>query len=308
MPYMTENMLCQLLAKRFEREDWVFLPQVRNGTGFARRARTADAIVMNTYPSRGLHLQGFEIKINRGDWLRELKDPAKAESIARFCDYWWIVTSDKQIALAEELPAPWGLLVANEKATKFEIVKPAEKLAAQPIDRLMLGSLLRSAIEGKVNRASVAPQIEAALKAGRADGEAVNASAVKIAQDNLTKLTATVNKFEEESGLRISAPWGRPASGSTVRVLQRVLDDQEFLDGGLGHSIETVEKLLANLRWLGEEIRKVRLLPVQCTDTSAPRATPPSDAGSRTPCDPIEDGRMGSAPSAATHDEGAGPR
>jgi len=43
------------------------------------------------WPSRGLHLMGFEIKAGRGDWLRELKDPGKAEGIAAYCDQWWVV-------------------------------------------------------------------------------------------------------------------------------------------------------------------------------------------------------------------------
>ena len=39
--------------------------------GFAGGGRYADAIAMNLWPSRGLAVHGFEIKISRGDWQRE---------------------------------------------------------------------------------------------------------------------------------------------------------------------------------------------------------------------------------------------
>ena len=45
------------------------------------------------WPSRGLYLHGFEIKVHRNDWLRELKNPAKAEEIAGYCHFWWVVAT-----------------------------------------------------------------------------------------------------------------------------------------------------------------------------------------------------------------------
>jgi hypothetical protein len=57
---------------------------------------------MGLWPSRGLKLMGFEIKAGRGDWLGELRNPRKAESIARFCDQWWVVATQDVILL---LPA-----------------------------------------------------------------------------------------------------------------------------------------------------------------------------------------------------------
>ena len=46
----------------------------------------------------------------RSDWLRELRDPAKAEEFRRYCDRWWLVVSDCAIVKPGELPTGWGLL------------------------------------------------------------------------------------------------------------------------------------------------------------------------------------------------------
>lgn len=53
---------------------------------------------------------GFEVKVSRSDWLSELKKPEKADSLARYCDRWYLVISDPKIVKDGELPPTWGLL------------------------------------------------------------------------------------------------------------------------------------------------------------------------------------------------------
>lgn len=81
---MSESVF-ELLRRRYPAPAWAFLEEVRNQTGYARTIRTADALAMSLYPSRGLHLHGFEVKVSRADWFRELNDPKKAEEIAAYC-------------------------------------------------------------------------------------------------------------------------------------------------------------------------------------------------------------------------------
>jgi len=57
-----EKFLFELLQKRFPSEEYACLPQVRNATGYSSVIRTADAIAMSLWPSRGLDLHGFEFK------------------------------------------------------------------------------------------------------------------------------------------------------------------------------------------------------------------------------------------------------
>ena len=99
--------LRELLRKRYPSQAWALMWEVGDATG-ARHSRWADALAMSLWPTHGLRLHGFEIKVSRGDWLRELKDPSKAEAIAQYCDHWWLVTADDSIAKKEELPPNWG--------------------------------------------------------------------------------------------------------------------------------------------------------------------------------------------------------
>src|SRR3990167_4818231 len=126
---ITSQDLEILISERYCAPAWAFLPQVRNGTGILSTVRTADAIAMSLWPSRGMDLHGFEIKISRYDWQKELQNPEKAEEIAAFCDYCWIVTPDelgKSIIDRGELPTNWGLLVKRGKL--LYQLKAAQKL------------------------------------------------------------------------------------------------------------------------------------------------------------------------------------
>src|SRR4051812_18306594 len=79
-PRITARDLVAALERRVPRPEYVLLEQVRGATGITEGAdRSADAIAMSVWPSRGLELHGFEVKVSRGDWLRELREPAKAE-------------------------------------------------------------------------------------------------------------------------------------------------------------------------------------------------------------------------------------
>jgi hypothetical protein len=134
-----------LLRLRLDPREWALMFEVRNGTGFERAPRTADAVAMGLWPmTTGLEVHGFELKVSRGDWLRELKQPEKSEELARFCDRWWMVVGDAAIAKPTELPPGWGLLVPRNG--RLHAARSAPKLEGreQP-DRLFIASMLRAA-------------------------------------------------------------------------------------------------------------------------------------------------------------------
>lgn len=123
--------------------EWALMFEVGDATG-ARQRRWADAVAMNLYPSRGLEIHGFEVKAHRSDWLRELKNPAKAESVQRYCDRWWIA-APPGIVQAGELPPTWGLYEA--KNGKLTQVIAAPKLEPEPVNRAFVAAMLRRASE-----------------------------------------------------------------------------------------------------------------------------------------------------------------
>src|SRR3546814_18831404 len=72
-------------------------------------------------------IEGMEIKVGRGDWLREQRRPEKAEEIARYCDQWWLVTTEGVVADASEIPTAWGWLLL-ERGGRLKRAKLPERL------------------------------------------------------------------------------------------------------------------------------------------------------------------------------------
>ena len=134
------------LQKKYPEPAYALFPQVRNSNGFTyAQVRTVDALAMSLWPSRGLTLSGFEIKVSRADWLNELKKPEKADEIASYCDEWWLVVSDKSIVEDGELPSAWGLYAKHGRGLRC--IKQAEKLDPKPLDRTFLAAILRKAFD-----------------------------------------------------------------------------------------------------------------------------------------------------------------
>ncbi len=151
---------------------------------------------MGLYPSRGIHLNGFEIKVNRGDWFRELKNPAKAEEIAQFCDFFWIV-APKEIVKVEEVPANWGLLIPQGAGLK--IVKQAKQLKSQAIDKLFLAAILRKAQEVITPNSELTKVRQEGVERGK---ELANGS-FKYQKEEYNSFKKLVKDFEEKSGVKI---------------------------------------------------------------------------------------------------------
>lgn len=123
---------------------YVFATHVHDASGFSYR-RTADAVAMDLWVSRGLELHGHEVKVSRSDWLTELRDPEKSAAVGRYCDRWWLVVPDLSIVRQGELPAGWGLLVAGP-ARVYAAVK-APKRRPEPVTRTFMGALLRASVK-----------------------------------------------------------------------------------------------------------------------------------------------------------------
>lgn len=145
-----------LLRERFSIDEWVLAFEVAPETGGG--TRRADAVAMNMWRSRGHAIHGFEFKVSRGDWLRELKDPSKADAVAQYCDYWWLVIDGDNIIKDEELPEGWGLMIVVRDAKKLpkglRVKVKAPKLKAAPINKYFMASLFRSL--GKVDSVEIA--------------------------------------------------------------------------------------------------------------------------------------------------------
>ena len=212
------ELISNALAARYAAPEWVFALEVRDATGFAG-SRSADAIAMNCFPSRGLEIHGFEIKISRGDFLREMKDATKAEAVAQHCDRWWLVTPAGLVKPAE-LPAPWGLLELTE-ARGLVQKKPAALLqVGGPMARAFVASLLRG-VQKRAERPLIA-EADAAYRRGVAEERRVHDQNAKRASqsagDAEGRARAALAAFEAASGVRVDEYSG-PRIGEAVRAV-----------------------------------------------------------------------------------------
>lgn len=102
--------------------------------------RRADMLCVSLWESRGQLIHGFEIKVDRRDWLNELKSPAKADPIVRMSHRFWLASANGAVA-ADEVPEQWGWLecVGDRLMTR----KKAPALAGPEITLRLLCMFLR---------------------------------------------------------------------------------------------------------------------------------------------------------------------
>lgn len=227
------------LRARFAPPEYALMFEVRSSTGHGNQVRYADAIAMGLWPSRGLDLVGFEIKASRSDWLRELKEPQKADRIGCFCDRWYVVAGAKDIVLPGELPTGWGLMVP--RGDTLVVSKEAPPfLDVKPVSRSFLASLLRAASVQSPAEEVIAQRVALALseqaeqfKRSRTVEERHNAEELRL-------LREAVEDFEQAAGVKIRG-WRGPKVGAAVRFI---------VEGGLtgmGHRLRQLSQTATDI-------------------------------------------------------------
>lgn len=201
------------LRLRYAMPEWAMFCEVASGTG-ANAGRYADAVVMNMYPSRGLAVHGFEIKISRSDWLRELKQPTKSESIQQYCDFWWVVTP-KDIVQTGELPVTWGLL--ELRGSRLQCVTQGPKLTPKPLDRSFAAALIRRA--GEVDEHERRAMLEREREEARARHAESHQRELDRGLERYRELQKQVQEFETASGIKIDRHYGGAKLGQAIKTL-----------------------------------------------------------------------------------------
>jgi len=255
-----EGAVIEALRGRFPPPAWALLSGVMNGTG-RHASRTVDALGMSLYPSRGLELVGFEVKVTRSDWLRELGNPEKAEAVGSYCDRWFIAAGAKDLVKVEELPGPWGLLVPHGKTMK--IVKDAGRLDAKPLDRKFLAAILRRVSEQRVDPAHLNEiRAEEATKA-----EKFAASDLKGKCQRLERAHAAL--LAENKQLREVAP---ALGGYSAETVKGALDILNLLTGWRGlkseakHALTSARGVETHARQFAEKLEEVSAFARKLTE------------------------------------------
>lgn len=109
----------------------------------------ADAISIDTWRDggRGHCLHGYEVKVSRSDYLREVNDETKHLTWAAHCRYWWIVVPDAKIAFGRDnrpvMPYGWGLLVLRGRWLR-QVVAAKRRPQPDPLPDRAVAGLMRA--------------------------------------------------------------------------------------------------------------------------------------------------------------------
>ncbi len=217
-PKVTSADLMEAIRARCSPPAWAVFEQVGNSTG-GQCKRWADGIAVSIWPSRGLEIHGFEIKVHRSDWLRELRDPKKADPLQAHCDRWWIVVPDKSVVSLDELPPNWGLLQLAGK--QLRSVVPAPNLEPKPLSRGFVAALLRRAYENQEALCNEAKK--KGFAAGAQRGPEVHERKLSNTERKLQNLQETVDEFKEASGVDIGLhKWDGGNIGEAVEIVRQM--------------------------------------------------------------------------------------
>jgi hypothetical protein len=233
-----------MLRKRYPSPEWALMEEVAPATGGG--TRYADAVAVNLWRSRGHAIHGFEIKVSRSDWLRELKQPEKAEEIYLYCDHWWIL-APSGIVKNGELPPNWGLLELRETGIVQSIVAP--KLEPTPISREFFASIMR---RGHEQITSIAERMQrASVDQARAEIDMLVAQQVDSSTKHHREREKQITEFSEKTGISFER-YNGPCI-DTIKLAQRL----ESLSGWHGNgALRQLGKLADQLERAADTVRK----------------------------------------------------
>lgn len=207
MAIESESSAIRALRRRYPSESYALFPQLADKTG-AGASRYADAVIMGLWPSRGLLLEGFEVKVSKSDLRKELRTPEKAEAIAKYCDKWWLVLGSKDLMDGVGLiPENWGVLAPKEGTQKLRIVQKSTKQKSDEWDREFVASIFRRAqediVEGKLS--SEDSVWDEAYNQGYSEGydKAFNKGKKRRQKqaDRIEELEDKIRVFQDETGI-----------------------------------------------------------------------------------------------------------
>lgn len=235
---ITTAQLKEAMSRRWGRSDSLIVWEVPDATG-AEKSRTVDALIMGLWQSRGMLLEGVEIKTQRSDWQRELKAPAKADAIARYCDRWWIHATPG-IVKPGEMPVGWGLRVYNGQEWTTEIEAATRKPV--PISRMFLAALLRRS-DIQLERQTKA-QAEGMVAAERAALEARVEAEVAKRMERAADMASVADEFEKALGIDLREMIANREVATAARMTAAFMrQDMHATWGGMTYMIRSMRDL-----------------------------------------------------------------
>jgi hypothetical protein len=180
---------------------YVVAAQVNNGAGFSF-GRTLDAIVFDTWPSKGLSLAGFEIKCSKGDLRRELQTPDKFEEFKEYLDTFSVLAPKEVLeGMRDVIPSRWGIYSPTDdgriRAARKPLYLHDDGRDRSVCDRSLAAAFARALVQRSLSREAE----DAAYQLGKEAAEGSAARAVTSAEDERDRIKRRIEDFQDASGL-----------------------------------------------------------------------------------------------------------
>lgn len=184
-------------ARPYMGRSYVVIEECAPGTGWRHANRYADVLALSVWPSKGLTLDGYEIKASRADLKKELSDLSKHEAVARYCDTWTLVVWDETV-LVEGIPETWGIVTTREGEHARELVtqRKATKRTPEEWPRSFVCALVRNASEQSPGAAYVARACSESKEIGLHDGKYIAKGQLKAATAPLATALYGANSYK----------------------------------------------------------------------------------------------------------------
>lgn len=166
--YSATRAIREALELRYQFPEWLYANEL------TLEGRRMDAIAVRLWMggALGQRVQAFEIKVSRGDWLRELKDFQKQTAVIQAVDDFFVVAS-RDVVHQDELPAGWGWIEWTGKVLRIK-VQPAlgnprtdtlpRELLARLADRLVGAGRRLDADDDRAREAALLDRVEARVR------------------------------------------------------------------------------------------------------------------------------------------------
>lgn len=246
--YCNAGDLFKMVVRAYPQPAWTVLAELRDGTGFSTKGQSCDAMAFGTWPSRGLRIVGFEFKSYRGDWLRELKRPDKAEKFSGYCDEWWLVTGSDGVAKPEEIPPSWGWAVGTAKGLKR--IKEPEVRSPGPLDRLFFMSIIRNIATAYVPASKVKALADEKIEEAREELRGANKYEIERLTTEASQLHKRIKDFQEASGIEIDRWMDGKEVGRIVNLVK---------NGGLRWQLRTITEAATKAKEVLEAVAALEL-------------------------------------------------
>lgn len=162
------------IKRRYDPPEWSLAFELASPDG-----RRADAVAVNTFPSRNFKIVGFEFKASRSDWLSEKREGAKADYFVTLCDEWYVVAWNGVVE-ESELPDGWGLLELKPNSEQLwtQVESDLTEHQQGEPDRAFWGRFIQKTVGGESNytKQDLKEARKRGYEEGREDGEEYGAS------------------------------------------------------------------------------------------------------------------------------------